>query len=47
MEVTLPARDPPAVGERAPVGVWTTLVDPYPGGRFYFSAGYARARYLA
>lgn len=42
MEVTVSAGDLPGLEERTPFGVWTSLDDPYAGGRFYFppEAGY-------
>ena len=39
VEITVPDADQPALGESTPVGVWTALDNPYPGGRFYFPSG--------
>lgn len=36
VEVTLPSSDMPALETSAGVGVWTSLANPYSGGRFYF-----------
>jgi hypothetical protein len=36
VEVTVPSSDLPALETRTGFGVWTSLNDPYSGGRFYF-----------
>jgi hypothetical protein len=36
IEITLPADDLPDVGEASGIGVWTSLTDVYPEGRFFF-----------
>ncbi len=36
IEVTVPSGDLPATESRTGIGVWTSLANPYPNGRFYF-----------
>lgn len=36
IEVTVPSGDLPAPESRTGIGVWTSLANPYPDGRFYF-----------
>jgi hypothetical protein len=36
VEITLPPEGMPAAGTQGEIGVWTSLVNPYDGGRFYF-----------
>lgn len=40
---TVPAADLPGPGERAGFGIWTSLSNPYEGGRFFFPVGYNNA----
>ncbi|TWT20209.1 hypothetical protein FQY83_10740 [Luteimonas marina] len=40
MEITVPESSMPGPGNAHGIGVWTSLVDPYPDGRFFFPTGY-------
>ena len=40
VEITLPAGSLPAIGSYSGVSVWTSLLNPYTGGRFFFTANY-------
>lgn len=36
VEITLPSDDLPDLGDRSGIGVWTSVTDVYPDGRFFF-----------
>lgn len=43
VEITVPAGNLPSAGTDTGFGVWTSLSNPYSGGRFFFPAGYDNA----
>ena len=40
VRISMPASGVPPTGSYAGISVWTSIDDPYPGGRFFFPAGY-------
>lgn len=40
VRISTPASGVPPIGSYSGISVWTSIDDPYPGGRFFFPAGY-------